>query len=974
MRLLFLILCLPLILFSQKFSFIPYTTTQGLPQSQVTSIVQDRNNYLWIGTLGGLAKFNGGSFETFSSENGLLNNRVSCLSIIDDAIWIGHEGGVSNYKDNIFQPFSFPEDEKNTNVKSIIKFNGQVLIASHYGLYQIRNSKLVKISYPEDQDLKHIRSMVVFKNKLYIASMEGLYVMDENLHFSMLEAFKDINLSSIAIRKNQLFVTSYFDGAFEFDAVNMNVKKLNHDLKQSVLKGAFVDSYNNVWIHTYSGVVILDQSNEIEFIDDSRGLNYGVISSIFEDVEGSIWIGTQGKGVLRFPSREFSYFDKSLGLSSDLILTIQEDKNKNLWLGTFDNGIIYKENNKNYTLNEFPNNTIWSSVINVSNSNWFGTDYGLIELKKNKKNKVYYEVDGLPSDAITALKKIGNNEMLLGGVNAISVYNKGIFKLVSSSIGIGIVRDFQKVNELMYIGTSKGLYCKRGNNISKVKGIEKPVSCVEKISDDGLLIGTEEGLFLLKDGDISQINLSNLASANLINFINYKDSKVFIGTNNGLYIINDIYKNRVISHYGVGEGLVDIETNLNSSFFDSNDNYWFGTSSGLVKYEYKRQIVKSRGEPRIVLKSALLNYSEQELLKFCNSVSNDGVPNQLVLPFYKNNLAFEMDGISLSNYSNLLYQFKLEGIDSDWSPPSKNSLISFSGLLDNDYTLRMRAVNANGVYSNEIVIPFKINPPFYKKSWFIILGIVLIFLMVYIVFKYRITRELEFSQNQMLNYKSKLMALEHKSLNASMNRHFIFNALNSIQYFINSQDRKSANRYLTNFAKLIRKNLDATNEEGNMITLSEELEGLDLYLSLEEMRFKGKFSYEINCENIDTDEVFIPSMLLQPFIENAIIHGVLPNESEDGLITVEVKREQNNLLIQIQDNGVGINNSIKSKENDQGDHRSQGMEITAKRIDLIKKISNKGFEIIGPFQFGGIDSDILGTKVILKVPIENFEN
>ena len=974
MRLLILILCLPLILFSQKYSFISYTTTQGLPQSQVTSIVQDKNNYLWIGTLGGLAKFNGGSFETFSSENGLLNNRVSHLSIIDDVIWIGHEGGVSSYRDNLFKSFSFPDDEKNTNAKSIIKFNGRILIGSHYGLYQIKETNLVKVSHPDLLDLKHIRSMVVFKNKLYIATMEGLFVMDENFRFTMIEGLKDVNLSSITIRKNQLFVTSYFEGAYEIDIINQIVKELNPDLKQSILKGAFVDSYNNVWIHTYSGVVILDQLNQVEFIDQTKGLNYGVISSIFQDVEGSIWIGTQGKGVLRFPSREFSYFDKSLGLSSDLILTIKEDKYKNLWLGTFDNGIIYKEHDQSYTLNEFPNNTIWSSVLNVANSNWFGTDYGLIELKKNKKQKVYFEFDGLPSDAITALKKINNNTMLLGGVNAISIFHYGVFKLIPSSVGIGIVRDFQKINNLMYIGTSKGLYYKRGDKISKVKGIEKPVSCIEKIYDDGLLVGTEEGLFLLKDGDVSQVSLSNLASANLINFIDYKGSKVFIGTNNGLYIIDDFYKNMVVSHYGVGEGLVDIETNLNSSFFDSKGNYWFGTSSGLVKYDYKKQLVKSRGEPRIVLKSALLNYSEQELFKFCKSVSNEGIPNQLVLPFYKNNLAFEMDGISLSNYNNLLYQFKLEGVDSDWSPPSKNSLISFSGLLDNDYRLRMRAVNANGIYSNEIVIPFKIRPPFYKELWFILLCLFGVFFLVYFIFKLRIKRELEYSQNQMLNYKSKLMALEHKSLNASMNRHFIFNALNSIQYFINSQDRRSANRYLTNFAKLIRKNLDATNEEGNMVTLTQELEGLDLYLSLEEMRFKGKFSYEIKCQNIDTDEVYIPAMLLQPFIENAIIHGVLPNENKEGLITVDVRVEQNNLLIQIQDNGVGINNSIKLKENDQGDHRSQGMEITTKRIDLIKKISNKGFEIIGPFQMGGIDSEVLGTKVILKIPIESFEN
>ena len=224
----------------------------------------------------------------------------------------------------------------------------------------------------------------------------------------------------------------------------------------------------------------------------------------------------------------------------------------------------------------------------------------------------------------------------------------------------------------------------------------------------------------------------------------------------------------------------------------------------------------------------------------------------------------------------------------------------------------------------------------------------------------------------MLAYKSKLMSLEQKSLNASMNRHFIFNSLNSIQYFINSQDRLSANRYLTNFAKLIRKNLDATNESGNMVTLAQEIEGLDLYLSLEAMRFKGRFEYQINTNHIDLESIVIPAMLLQPFIENAIIHGVLPNENIKGKIEVTLTSERNILTIQIDDNGIGIKNSLRLKELVVGDHKSQGMEITAKRIDLIKKISNKGFEIIGPFQVGGIDSQVSGTRVLLKIPFESL--
>jgi len=326
------------------------------------------------------------------------------------------------------------------------------------------------------------------------------------------------------------------------------------------------------------------------------------------------------------------------------------------------------------------------------------------------------------------------------------------------------------------------------------------------------------------------------------------------------------------------------------------------------------------------------------------------------------------------NHSHLNYQFWLEGLDETWSPITKNTLISFTSLSANHYVLHARSIDSSGLISNEIKIPFDINPPFYKSWWFILTCIFFIFIITYQLFKLKLKRETEKSQVEMAEYKSKLMSLEQKSLNASMNRHFIFNSLNSIQYFINSQDRLSANRYLTNFAKLIRKNLDSTNEEGNMITLTQELEGLDLYLSLEAMRFKDRFDYKVECNGVDTESVVLPAMLLQPFIENSIIHGILPNEDKKGLISILITMEKNILTIIIDDNGIGIKNSLEEKQDSKGDHKSQGMEITAKRIDLIKKISNKGFEIIGPFQINEDYSLINGTRVILKIPFENLED
>lgn len=957
---------------SQKYSFIPFSTAEGLTQSQVSSIVQDDKGYLWIGTLGGLAKFNGGDFETFSSEDGLLNNRISSLAIIDHDLWIGHEGGVSLYKNGKFKKWKIAQGEKVSNIRSIVKFNDTIYVASHSGLFKILGDKILKV---QDQDnyLNHIRSVLIIDHKAFFATMEGVFYTSDFKKIEKVNDLFNVNTSGLALKNDELIITSYFEGVYSLKLKDFKISKLNVSNEENTIKGVYVDSKQNIWYNTNEGIIKVDIAGSKILIDESKGLSFGIISSIYEDFEGSIWLGTLGKGVLRFPSQNFVHYDKSIGLISDLILSIREDENGSLWYGSFDKG-FFKTDKYAFSSSEHGvDNTIWCSLFNVDKAKWFGSDFGLVKVKGQSIEKLYFKENGLASDAVTALFKISPTKMIVGGTNGFSYYSNGNFSYENKSKSIGILRDFEFKNNKLYCATSKGLFIKNGGKILKVKGLDKPVSCIEFDKDENLWIGTEEGLFIFKNDRFKRVSFSHLPSSNLITFLNSKNGNILVGTNNGLYIIDSYNESKVLSYsyFGIGEGLVDIETNLNSSFFDSKGFFWFGTSSGLVRFDYTNSI-KTTVPPVLNLKAILLNYSKDEILKFAKY--KNGKLFKIILPHNKNNLAFEIDGVSLSNHQNLSYQFKLIGADEEWSPLSKNSLISFTGLGADSYELHIRAVDESGMFSNEIIIPFLVNPPFYKTIWFIVASLLLSFGLVYLIFRLKVKRELEHSNNKMLAYKSKLMSLEQKSLNASMNRHFIFNSLNSIQYFINSQDRLSANRYLTNFAKLIRKNLDATNESGNMVTLSQELEGLDLYLSLEAMRFKDRFKYHINSNNIDTESIIIPAMLLQPFIENAIIHGVLPNENITGLIQINLSTEKNILTIQIDDNGIGIKNSMKLKENYDGDHKSQGMEITAKRIDLIKKISNKGFEIIGPFQVGGIDSDVQGTRVLLKIPFENLED
>ena len=215
---------------------------------------------------------------------------------------------------------------------------------------------------------------------------------------------------------------------------------------------------------------------------------------------------------------------------------------------------------------------------------------------------------------------------------------------------------------------------------------------------------------------------------------------------------------------------------------------------------------------------------------------------------------------------------------------------------------------------------------------------------------------------------SRMLTLEQQSLNSSMNRHFIFNALNSIQYYINRQDRLAANKYLSDFARLIRKNLDSSEE--TQTPLREEIERLELYLKLEHMRFKDKFEYKIEVDpDVPQDLIKVPAMLLQPFLENSIWHGLLPKETT-GRVEVKISKQGDSLHMLISDDGIGINNSLKSKL-DTDSHISKGMEITKSRIELIHKMTGENIQLIGPYQVNSDSGEVLGTKVEIILPV-NF--
>lgn len=984
MRNLFLTFSLSLlttVVFGQKYSFVAYSTAEGLPQSQVTAITQDDKGYLWVGTIGGLTKFNGETFAHTTTREGLLNNRITSLDFFEETLWVGHDGGITTIIDGKITSYIFTGDDKSRPVDQILRYKGAILVCSNGGgLFKLNEGNLERIEIEMLKSNK-VRSAHIYQNVLYLATKDGIMSTTDLKSFKMHEEFGDYSFSEI-FGDDQELITTTFDSLI----VRKNLKtgvvtETNPDGIEGMRGGRLAED-RSLWIWGKKGTVNIKPDGTIHAFNRSSGLPLEGLTCVFEDQNKNIWIGSEGKGLFRFPGMRFQYFDKKSGYLSDLFTCGFERENGDRYYGTYDSGILFKEKGKEVRAIDIPGleSVVWCAIPDIDGKQWLGRDDALVSIDANGEPTVFTKADTpeLPGSKISSFEKIDNNSMYVGGNDGVSLYRNGVFTKVGTRNKeyLGTVRDIAVVKGKLYCVTNLGMFVYRNNDFYPIRSGMGRVNYNMAVDEsERIWVGSGAGLFIYENGEMTQLRLlDDDPRANFINFINYKDAKLFVGTNNGLLIVTEENKGEFkVKHYGPGDGIPDIETNLNSGFFDKDGIFWFGSSYGLVKFDERTKGIGIQ-PPILNLKSILLNFEKFDYSKYCEEILPNGYPKLLVFPYHKNNLVFEFDGVALVNHKELKYQFKLKGLNDSWSPLTTFASITYSNLSAGEYELMVRAVDLDGRQSEITTLPFVINEAYYKTWWFITLCMLLSGALVLLIFRIRLRRIREVNENEMIAYKSRLVSLEQKSLNASMNRHFIFNSLNSIQYFINTRDRLSANKYLTNFAKLIRKNLDSASSVDNRITLEDELSRIELYLSLESMRFKDRFEYVITTNDIDLEMYQIPAMLLQPFIENSIIHGILPQEEVKGLIEVNLELKNDILEILIRDNGIGVNQSMSRKTVDTGDHRSQGMEITSKRIELMQKFSDEAMELIGPKELVGEDGSINGTYVLLKLEPQNLED
>ncbi|HEX2395329.1 MAG TPA: histidine kinase, partial [Bacteroidales bacterium] len=345
--------------------------------------------------------------------------------------------------------------------------------------------------------------------------------------------------------------------------------------------------------------------------------------------------------------------------------------------------------------------------------------------------------------------------------------------------------------------------------------------------------------------------------------------------------------------------------------------------------------------------SGLARYFEKAVYETGNLKLNKG----------DDNFGITFACLDLKNPEKIKYRYRILGYHNDWIETDHlHRQVNIAGLNPDTYTFEVQSTDIFGDWNNTLNVQIRIPPHFHQTAAFSV-SIVLLCLAIIVLFVIINNRQIRIKENQKQQY------LKLESIRGQMNPHFIFNSLNSINYFIANHDRLAANRYISNFSKLIRSFLSNMSQE--YIGLSDEIASLEDYLKLEFLRFGDKFNYTISFDQIQSPETWevFPGMV-QPFVENAIWHGVRGLQDRKGLINV-IFFERGGIHCIITDDGVGRQLASKSVHY-QEKKKSRGIGLIRERMQLINHLENKNYAIIIEDMYS--DREECGTKIQIGIP------
>jgi ligand-binding sensor domain-containing protein len=959
------------LLYAQPFQYKFFTSKEGLSSNNPNAMVKDNRGFIWIGTQNGLNRFDGTAFDNFynnpADSTTIGSNYIHSLFISHKKeLWIGTESGISTYNAKTQQFSNYAPDTLvmpkigqsficiNEDTNENIWVGGQYdLLILNTATKKIKTSGWANYaSTVKPTNGNHGRVFVHSivkknKNEFWILSTYGLYsVHTSTLQFTYypypkVSDYYGSNISYVDENKN-LWISTYNNGLLFFNTTANSWKVYDippQYLKQVGFNNAnAVEEYNTDTLIVCADKYLLLFDKKIKkfvqiispadnsYFSQQRGFVYTM------KIEDVFWF-VCGNGILKMTLKKPPYqFNAVSGINGAYKIFYSKNTGK-LVLGDFySTSVFYNPANKTTERVKTNPKAIENGVRAYTELNkdtaYLSTDQNLYQI--NPVTLAIKEMELPPKvfpDNPNTIRNIvvDNNKTLWIRFRA-----QGIYKY-NPAINTGKYASF----------------------IAPKQNKEYGALYYDSLSNSIFTAVYNEGIYVYSlSKNSTQKYLLNIPPSQrgaIINCItgNNKGLVFFADIYNGLFVYNTA--TNLFKRYTTYEGLPS--NNCVWLSLDTKNNLWILTNNGLSYFNYTtQQFVNFENEESNIVSAAFFNTDDKGniyqpfqngyncwntniLLEpkpigkiyLRNSKLNEkNIPIDSVYTFSasENNISFQFGYLLLDNDAPVQFEYKLN--DADWVSVGKDGKISFSNLSSNDYTLFVRTkVTALA----PLFIKFAIAPPFYKTWWFISLLTLGVIAFIYATFKKRIN-----SVRKQASLKQKIAETEMMALRAQMNPHFIFNCISSIDNFILDNDAANASAYLNKFAKLIRNILD--NSKNDVVPFWKDWETLSYYIDLEKLRSNNSFTCNITADaELLNGHYKIPPLIIQPYVENAILHGLKPLQHEQGLLEINASLQSGLLVYTVKDNGVGRNVN-KNNTPIKTTHTSYGMALTEQRINL----------------------------------------
>ncbi len=952
--------------------YINFSDKDGLPSNEVYDLEIDQNGLLWMTTDRGVCTYDGYGFTTYTTADGLADN--TNFEIYRDSknrLWFtGYNGKLSIYESGVFQPYLY-----NDSLLTILKkkrggaFIGNLVENKNGSFYYTHNvnRRVEFFKLWIDDHFGMVNSIPYERDDDLLVSMPTDFKQLFFPHHFQHDTFPDffpirIGLK-LKLKSNWLAYDSY---SVFIQGPNGN-RLESYDLK-SLIDYTYIDHHENIWVATFNGLYCFKEGNLLK--PPLHFFKEQIVTSIVPDKEGNYWVSTTQNGIYLVPNfaikTEYVFGDEKepyysigklekhivLGSSGSRIASINRLNKKER---VFEGNEKHQERQIRY-------------LSKIDNSLYF--EYYKIE-EKDTRCKILTGFLNINSGIILL---IPDQYIFVGTAFGYSLYlnketsnDKAIY-----FTGVGDVNQRLTVTKLdnkntIWFGTLEGLYKIENFQYKEYKSVLfNERDTFGRVNDihfdkwDNRWIATiGNGLFYHTDDQLFQIKNTDGLNSNLVNHILVtNDSTLWVATNQGLNVFNYKFEKDTLVYSNI-KSLRTVD-GLSSNYINDvdywNNEIWLATNDGICHFD--PEIVNRFFSP--------VNVFIQELIVSDSTYTNF---NDLLFKYNENDIFINFTGISFRKEKERpFYRYRLRSGDEtpEWFYTNEKN-IRYNDLDAGQYTFEVAAQNKSGEWNVQSTkLNFEIEAHFTETKMFrlflFFLGLCIISLIFYFQNKrirFRAKEKQRLQEAALRVREAELMALRNQ-----MNPHFVFNSLNSIQNFIFKKDVEKANYFLSKFSSLMRDSLQYTRLD--FISIKEELAFLNNYMELESMRFPEKFDFNVSVEeDLAIEYLLIPSLLLQPIMENAIKHA-FKNIKHKGLLHVNVLQKDNDSIeVFIEDNGPGL---IES-EDTRPQHTSLGLKIIKNRIKLLNDGNYKKKSSVSFINLSTLDKNKRGLQVHFILPL-----